>query len=309
MTSALRNLSAAVCLSLLASGVAIAPATAAEPESAAEALSDRLDQVSNALLADQFSAEPGKAVVADVENVTVEIPAVATSAIDIETPTGGSISIGLPDVGPLEPATVADDGTVVYETDGNVSIGAQALADGGVRALLVIETSDAPVEYRFDIGVPAGGYLELQPDGAVNVADGAGLPAGHFEAPWAFDSAGLPVPTSYRIEGTTIVQVVEHSSNYPVVADPNYTWGWVTGTVYYTRAETRSMKTWSYGAVVAAGLCAAFAVQTAMAACAISAAFYAQWNYVAGNAYGDGKCMKIKVPTFWASAYTEGTCR
>jgi hypothetical protein len=142
----------------------------------------------------------------------------------------------------------------------------------------------------------------------VNELDASGLPAGHFEAPWAVDSAGLDVTTTYRVEGNVLVQSVLHTDNYPVIADPKYDWGWVTGTAYLNRKQTRSMKTLSYGATVAAGLCAAFAAQTLGASCAVSAALYAQWNYVAGNADGDGKCIKIKVPTMWAYAYSGGNC-
>jgi hypothetical protein len=143
----------------------------------------------------------------------------------------------------------------------------------------------------------------------VNVLSGDGMPAGHFRAPWATDATGREVPTSYRLEGTVLVQTVAHSGNYPVVADPHYTWGWVTGTAYYDRAETKSLKTYSFALIVAGGLCAAFAWQTAGASCAISAALFSQWQYVASNAHGEGRCVKIKIPTFWAYAYSGGHCR
>lgn len=87
-----------------------------------------------------------------------------------------------------------------------------------------------------------------------------------------------------------------------------YTWGWVTGTAYYNRAETRTMKTaWGAG-VVASGLCAYFWAETAGAACAVSAALMGQWMYVAGNVYADGHCVKIKIPTLWAYGYSGGYC-
>jgi hypothetical protein len=209
---------------------------------------------------------------------------------------GTSVGIGLP--------------IAAYEDfSEGVSVAAQALEDRGARMVLTIESASAPTEFRFPIAVPSGGRLEAQVDGTVNVIDAAGLPAGHFAAPWAIDAVGSAVPTSYRVAGNVLVQTVQHTDNYPVLADPHYDWGWVTGTAYFNRKETRSMKTLSYGATVAGGLCAAFAAQTLGAACAVSAAFYAQWNYVAGNAYADGGCIKIKVPPFWASAYAGGRCR
>lgn len=38
---------------------------------------------------------------------------------------------------------------------------------------------------------------------------------------WALDANGESVPTQYRIEGTTLVQVIDHhGATYPVVGDP-----------------------------------------------------------------------------------------
>ena len=62
------------------------------------------------------------------------------------------------------------------------------------------------------------------------IADGAGArimgadgdTIGVFDVPWAYDAAGLIVPTRYEIDGSTLTQVVEHSSSfaYQVVANP-----------------------------------------------------------------------------------------
>ena len=52
-----------------------------------------------------------------------------------------------------------------------------------------------------------------------------------------------------------------------------------------------------------------FGAQTAGAACGVAGAVVAQWNYVASNAYADGKCVKIKLPIMWAYAYSGGYCK
>ena len=83
----------------------------------------------------------------------------------------------------------------------------------------------------------------------------------------------------------------------------------MTGTVYYNRAETRSLKTASAAAAAAAGICAFFGAETLGAACVAAGVFYGQWLYVASNAYSDGNCIQIKVPTMWASAYSGGYCK
>ncbi len=130
---------------------------------------------------------------------------------------------------------------------------------------------------------------------------------GRISAPWAKDVDGKKLRTKYDIEGNTIVQSVEATgAKFPIVGDPKYTWGIITGTVYYNRAETRSMKTLTAAAVAAAGICAVFGPATLGAACGLSAVVYGQWTYVAGNAYSDGKCIKIKIPLFWAYAYGPG---
>lgn len=94
-----------------------------------------------------------------------------------------------------------------------------------------------------------------------------------------------------------------------VKQDIHYTWGWVTGTAYLNKAESRSLRTYSYAVIVAAGLCAAFGWESAGAACLVSGAMTAQWQYVAGNAVSAGACVKIRVPTMWAYQYTGGDCR
>jgi hypothetical protein len=179
-----------------------------------------------------------------------------------------------------------------------------------VRAQMIFELKDASAPTVFDVAVslPAGARLVLNEQvGAVFVVDATENVVGVFAQPWAVDATGLAVPTEFEIVGNTLRQHVQHQgAAYPVMADPQYTWGWVTGTAYYNRRETKNMTTLAYGATVVAGLCAAFGAQTLGVACAISAAFYAQWAFQADRAFGEGRCLKIKVPTFEAGSYPFG---
>ena len=61
-----------------------------------------------------------------------------------------------------------------------------------------------------------------------------------IEAPWAFDALGNKIPSEYTIQGDTLVLNVAHdmAAAYPVVADPVWTWGIVSGTAYFSRDET-----------------------------------------------------------------------
>ena len=146
----------------------------------------------------------------------------------------------------------------------------------------------------------------MQPDYSVNVIDGNGAPAGHFDAPWAKDNAGNAVATSYLLDGNTIVQTVAHSGNYPVVADPKYTWGWVTGTAYYNKAETRNARTLSGMLALAATLCLAVGPATAGIACAVGTALAGVWAIQANNAVSDFRCFKVKYPTMEPGTYAPG---
>lgn len=56
-------------------------------------------------------------------------------------------------------------------------------------------------------------------------------PVAPINAPWAKDATGRPVPTSYRLEGDSLIQVVSFSATtaFPVVADPwwnPFSWNW-----------------------------------------------------------------------------------
>ncbi|MDE0497447.1 MAG: hypothetical protein OXH86_08850 [Acidimicrobiaceae bacterium] len=88
-------------------------------------------------------------------------------------------------------------------------------------ALLVIDNHEAPAEYRFENAVPEGRTAELLPDGSVRFFDSDGNESGGIAAPWALDANGEEVPTRYALDGTTLIQTVNHEgAAYPVVADP-----------------------------------------------------------------------------------------
>ena len=65
-------------------------------------------------------------------------------------------------------------------------------------------------------------------------------------------SIGTVVETSYTVEGRTIVQSVATTDEalYPVVADPEFVWGWVTGTIYFDVAETGMICYAAYNSLV-----------------------------------------------------------
>ncbi|WP_428119565.1 hypothetical protein [Candidatus Poriferisodalis sp.] len=110
----------------------------------------------------------------------------------------------------------------VLRDDENVDLVTIAPEDGSaLMALLIIDNEDAATEYRFENAVPAGHTAELQPDGSVRFFDAEGNEAGMILAPWALDGVDESVATSYRLDGSTLVQTIDHEgAAYPVVADP-----------------------------------------------------------------------------------------
>ncbi len=162
--------------------------------------------------------------------------AVETRAVLPETATAGE-SIGLSDglvsapgsEGsdvklrlPGAPRTAAQSDELALNVTGGdgYTTAIQDTGDGTFRALMHIESAAAPTEYRFELGEG----VELIPleDGGVTARDAAGDIMGTFEPAWALDANGAAVPTSYTIEGSTLVQSVRRTSAtaFPVVADP-----------------------------------------------------------------------------------------
>jgi hypothetical protein len=99
---------------------------------------------------------------------------------------------------------------------------------------VVIRDAKAPRAYRFAVAVPDGGRLRPVESTGIRdrnkltreivVEDASGSQVGGFDQASALDAAGKLVPTSYRIEGTTLVQTVEfgRSTAFPVVIEPTY---------------------------------------------------------------------------------------
>ncbi len=110
---------------------------------------------------------------------------------------------------------------VVSDVDDATVVVFEAIDKLSLAALVVIENADAPDEYRFENAVPDALTAILQPDGSVQFFDENGAVSGGIAAPWAIDADGRNIVTSYSLDGTTLVQTVDHDgAAYPVVADP-----------------------------------------------------------------------------------------
>ncbi|MFD9847708.1 hypothetical protein [Streptomyces parvus] len=240
-------------------------------------------------------------------SVTVTAPDRANGTVSATTGEGSSFGLSLPGAEDVE-GIKAGTGTVVYTDAATATdIAVQPTTNGGARTLLTLKDDKAPTTQRFELHLPVeteavdngeGGYdlIRLGDDGKPAIT------VGTIDAPWAKDAHGKDIPTRYRLEGNTLVQTVDTQSNtvYPVVADPKFDWGIVTGTLYFNKSETRK-------AVESGGFLTAAAAMIPGPG-APSAVTIAGWSTMAAIAQRHGKCLKINT---WLkpNEYSGGYCR
>ncbi len=136
------------------------------------------------------------------------------------------------------------------------------------------------------------------PDGGVSVIGSDGVPVGQIAAPWAYDANGTGVDTSYRIDGSTLIQNVDHvGATYPVVADPSFQFdcGWISCTLRFNRVWTRNVRDGSWVIAGFLGLCTAATAGVGALVCAAVAARFVIDAVVAGRFYENGNCIKYKI--------------
>ncbi|AUG81925.1 hypothetical protein CFP65_7341 [Kitasatospora sp. MMS16-BH015] len=181
---------------------------------------------------------------------TVGVPWGTADAISVSSTGSGSMAMGLPTA---QPRGVALNGNVVYaDPAGPVDTVAQPTLDGGARTFQVIKNASAPHQFTSTVQLPPGAVLTPSESGTVAITSGtdeAPVTHGVIDAPWARDANGKAVPTSYRVEGNKLVQVVEFDAGtaFPVVADPRFSFGMGI----YFNARGVEWKAWGMAAVSA----------------------------------------------------------
>jgi hypothetical protein len=175
----------------------------------------------------------------------------------------------------------------------------------GASTVITLKDASAPRRYDFALKLAPGGSTHLAPDGSVIVSDQQGNVIGSFARPWAKDATGKNLATEYVLTGSTMTQIVKtDGAQFPVTADPRYTWGWVTGTIYFNKNET---KKFAVGVGVAAFI-ATFSGPWAP----LMRGYAAYIGAVAGWAVADGKCVAFKstlVAYEYGASQGGGYCR
>lgn len=215
-----RGALAVVGLVVASVGVTVVPVAAADDvvgdeTGAALAIAGDLVLVAAAL------DESDSGFTASVAGSQVELPVDPQESLVLDAGEG-EVAVELPTVTEIADGRVDESGAVVYESESSpVSLAAQATADGGMQVMVVIGENDAPLEYRFGMTLPIGSTLQSTADGGAAVFGADGSVVSTVAPPWAIDAYGQSVPTHYRIEGTSLVQVIEHRGfSYPVIGDP-----------------------------------------------------------------------------------------
>ena len=94
-------------------------------------------------------------------------------------------------------------------------------SQSGFSSYIIVMGSEAPSSYEIRSELPPGFKLSEMDTGVVYLLDASNDPVGAMAPPWAFDSDGNAVATSYSILDGTLVQTISHGdASYPVVADP-----------------------------------------------------------------------------------------
>ncbi|MFI2458196.1 hypothetical protein [Streptomyces sp. NPDC019539] len=250
------------------------------------------------------------AVFTDDGRITVTAPSAATGQVTSTAPDGSVVSIGLPATSDVRGAE-AGAGTVVYpNASKSTDLAVQPTTDGGVRALVTLKDRSASTTQRFTIDVPNGASLHEDGRGGYEITnestDGVHTVIASVAAPWAKDANGKPVATRYTLDGDQLVQTIDVNDHtaFPVVADPKFTWGIVTGTAYFNRTETRRIA--QNGAITAM---AAWALPPGLNA--YVSMHSAAITVTANKAYATKRCIKIKFAAglFIPDQYSGGYCK
>ncbi|MCW5953755.1 MAG: hypothetical protein KIT69_15995 [Propionibacteriaceae bacterium] len=101
------------------------------------------------------------------------------------------------------------------------------------------------------------------------------------------------------VKGDVVTQTTVATSTtvYPVVADPNYSWGILGVDVVFTKSETKSIAGASGYSATASAVCALVPAPVPRAVCiAAMVAFGVQIDRTFNNTAAAGKCVKVFVP-------------
>lgn len=186
-------------------------------------------------------------------------------------------------------ATTGASGSLVYGTDSAYDFAFTGPGHALNAGYAVIEDASAPTDYRFDVAVDGAPATLEMVEGSVVVADASGGTANIINPAWAVDAAGVSVETSYSIDGSTVVQHVQHEgAAYPVVADPSVACDLAFCTTMLDKTETKTAAESTVAATTL--LCGPMTVVFAPLG-AVCGAYGAAFHVAATQAVNSGQCV------------------
>jgi len=280
----------------LATGPAIALADSADADRTAAVVAAAVDATPAA------SHEPAP-IVASASPSQVIVPADPQQGVVLGGADGGpSLTLGLPASSLTSDATVVSNTTVYTQPGQENSIAVQPLSDGSLRTAVSIADANAPKDYSYTLTLPAGVSPVLNDAGGVDLVrtiladdEVSHIVVGGLERPWATDANGEPVATRYTVDGNTVTQHVEFSSDsaFPIVADPHIKWHWYGPGLMFNRTETGRIRNRAAAAALFAAICAFTGPETLGITCGVGGAELGAAAAVASNAYSDHKCLEL----------------
>lgn len=167
-----------------------------------------------------------KATTSGVNRLRVERPASPT--VTVSTHPDGSPTQSLQfSLDATTELTSSSNGVTTFATDSS-SVGRYVSeAPTGASILTAYAAPQESYESRTTFNFRQGEHPVAKPDGGFYLKSD-GIVRGVLEPAWAIDAAGNNLDTSYRWDGSTLVQTVDVPTNakFPVLADPawDYTW-------------------------------------------------------------------------------------
>ncbi|MER5941336.1 hypothetical protein ABT121_28910 [Streptomyces sp. NPDC001928] len=232
-------------------------------------------------------------------SVTVTAPTDSLGYVESTTADGTKLRLNLPETNKVT-GVKAGAGTVVYaDAARSTDLAVQPTSDGGARTLVTLKDDAAPDEYRFGLDLPSGTELMEDGNGGYLITKSGSKGAtvlGSVDAPWAKDANGKAVPTSYRVEGDSLVQKVTTTADtaFPVVADPKVSIGF---NIYikYNKAEVKALKNKVTYADTSVAMCGLLVNPVASVGCALLGGAVIKkvqsvWAYAAAH----GRCVEMK---------------
>lgn len=226
------------------------PAYADEPDSVASSTSDAIQSAAPEVLdsalpvtVDPTSSIPLTAMTAEG---TVTAPKNPDVGVALDPSNGPAVQVGLPNAASSSDAVAVDDGIVAYDSGASTNV--VVANEDGATVLATLKDGSAPERYDYPLTLTAGQTIQDIEDGGYAIIDPDGKTLAMTIAPaWAKDANGTAVPAHYERNGDTITMVVEHRSGnfaYPISADPSFSYGWTSVTVYLNRWETKQAIGW-----------------------------------------------------------------